>query len=317
MNEGGAAGVARGLALPMHIRILGAAAGGGFPQWNCNCPNCGGVRREELNARPRTQSSIAIRGADEAAWTLVNASPDILAQLQANPQLQPGRAYRDTGIRSIVLTDSQIDHTTGLLMLREATKPWPLWCTDNAFADLTTSNPILQVLQRYCGVDRRRIVAGEWFAVEGSDDLRCQAIALPGKPPPYSSRSPELGDVIGLLVEDLRTERRLYYAPGVANIDPWLFELMSSSHCVLVDGTFWTDDELVRLGVSHKRAADMGHLSQTGGMIKWLDRLPASTRRVLIHINNTNPILVEDSPERALLNSHSIEVAYDGMEIVL
>src|SRR5215218_7632803 len=93
------------LALPMHIRILGAAAGGGFPQWNCNCPNCGGVRREELSARPRTQSSIAIRGADETAWTLVNASPDILAQLHANPQLQPGRAYRDTGIRNIVLTD--------------------------------------------------------------------------------------------------------------------------------------------------------------------------------------------------------------------
>ncbi|GFE81958.1 coenzyme PQQ synthesis protein B [Steroidobacter agaridevorans] len=302
----------------MHIRILGAAAGGGFPQWNCNCPNCGGVRREELNARPRTQSSIAIRGADETAWTLVNASPDILAQLHANPQLQPGRAYRDTGIRNIVLTDSQIDHTTGLYMLREATKPWPLWCTDSAFDDLTTANPILQVLRRYCGVDRRRIdVAGEWFAVEGSEDLRWQAIALPGKPPPYSARTPQPGDVIGLLVEDLRTERRLCYAPGVAHIDSSLFELMSTSQCVLVDGTFWTDDELVRLGVSHKRAADMGHLSQTGGMIKWLDRLPATTRRVLIHINNTNPILVEDSPERALLSSHSIEVAYDGMEIVL
>lgn len=302
----------------MHIRILGAAAGGGFPQWNCNCPNCGGVRREDLNARPRTQSSIAIRGADETAWTLVNASPDILAQLHANPQLQPGRAYRDTGLRNIVLTDSQIDHTTGLFMLREATKPWPLWCTDSAFDDLTTANPILQVLQRYCGVDRRRIdMAGEWFMVEGGEDLRWQAIALPGKPPPYSSRIPQPGDVIGLLVEDLRTERRLCYAPGVANIDSSLFELMCSSQCVLVDGTFWTDDELVRLGVSHKRAADMGHLSQTGGMIKWLDRLPATTRRVLIHINNTNPILVEDSPERALLSSHSIEVAYDGMEIVL
>lgn len=302
----------------MHIRILGAAAGGGFPQWNCNCPNCGGLRREELNARPRTQSSIAIRGADDTAWTLVNASPDILAQLQANPQLQPGRAYRDTGIRNIVLTDSQIDHTTGLLMLREATKPWPLWCTDSAFDDLTSSNPILRVLQRYCGVDRRRIdVADEWFQVEGSDDLRWQAIALPGKPPPYSSRSPQPGDVIGLLVEDLRTERRLCYAPGVANIDSWLFELMRGCDCVLVDGTFWTDDELVRLGVSHKLAADMGHLSQTGGMIKWLDRLPPTTRRVLIHINNTNPILVEDSPERALLNQHGIEVAYDGMEIAL
>jgi pyrroloquinoline quinone biosynthesis protein B len=276
------------------------------------------VRRKELNARARTQSSIAIRGADETAWTLVNASPDILAQLQANPQLQPARSHRDTGIRNIVLTDSQIDHTTGLLMLRESSKPWPLWCTDSVFADLTSENPILQVLQRYCGVNRQRIdVADQWFAVEGSEDLRWQAIALPGKPPPYSQREAQPGDVIGLVVEDVRTERRLCYAPGVASIDSWLFEVMSSSDCVLVDGTFWSDDELVNLGVSRKRAADMGHLTQTGGMIDWLDRLPATTRRVLIHINNTNPILVEDSPERARLSSHHIEVAHDGMEIVL
>ncbi|HEY0687175.1 MAG TPA: pyrroloquinoline quinone biosynthesis protein PqqB [Steroidobacter sp.] len=301
----------------MQVRILGSAAGGGFPQWNCNCRNCLGVRRRELNARPRTQSSIAIRGADETAWTLVNASPDILAQLQANPQLQPARSARDTGIRNIVLTDSQIDHTTGLLMLRESPRPWPLWCTDGVFADLTTVNPILQVLQNYCGVSRQRIEPGEWFGVEGSEDLRWQAIALPGKPPPYSKRASQPGDVIGLLVEDVRAKRRLCYAPGVANIDSWLFELMAGSHCVLVDGTFWTDDELIALGVSRKRAADMGHLTQTGGMIRWLDRLPQTTRRVLIHINNTNPILVEDSPEREVLNAHNIEVAYDGMEIDL
>lgn len=302
----------------MQVRILGAAAGGGFPQWNCNCRNCLGVRRRELNARPRTQSSIAIRGADETAWTLVNASPDILAQLQANPQLQPARSHRDTGIRSIVLTDSQIDHTTGLLMLRESTRPWPLWCTDGVFADLTTANPVVQVLQQYCGVNRQRIdAAGEWFTMEGGDDLRWQAIALSGKPPPYARRDPQPGDVIGLLVEDPRTERRLCYAPGVASIEPDLFELMSSANCVLVDGTFWTDDELIQLGVSRKRAADMGHLTQTGGMIDWLDRLPAMTRRVLIHINNSNPILVEDSPEREILNAHGIEVAYDGMEIAL
>jgi pyrroloquinoline quinone biosynthesis protein B len=317
----------------MHVRILGSAAGGGFPQWNCNCPNCSGVRRGELNARRRTQSSIAIRGADRAAWTLVNASPDILAQLQANPDLQPARSYRDTGIRNVVLTDSQIDHTTGLLMLRENSRPWPVWCTDGAFADLTTANPILQVLQKYCGVDRQRIPLESgrsehgWFAVDGSDDLRWQAIALPGKPPPYSQRESQPGDVIGLLVEDLRTGRRLCYAPGVAGIDSWLFEVMCSADCVLIDGTCWTEDELVRLGVSRKYAADMGHLTQSGGrsgdgvteagMIGWLDRLPATTRRVLIHINNTNPILIEDSPERAVLDSHRIEVAYDGMEIVL
>jgi pyrroloquinoline quinone biosynthesis protein B len=306
----------------MHIRVLGSAAGGGFPQWNCNCGNCQGVRRRVLNARPRTQSSIAIRGGDPTAWTLVNASPDILTQLHANRQLQPARAHRDTGIRSIVLTDSQIDHTTGLLMLRENSKPWPLWCTDNVFDDLTSANPILQVLQRYCGVNRQQIpLAGrggsEWLTLEGCDDLRWQALALPGRPPPYSQREAQPGDVSGLVVEDAGTGKRLCYAPGVASIDSWLFEVMASADCVLVDGTFWTDDELIRLGVSHKRAADMGHLTQSGGMIDWLDRLPAGTRRVLIHINNTNPILVEDSPERAILDSHGIEVSYDGMEIVL
>ncbi|MBL8270055.1 pyrroloquinoline quinone biosynthesis protein PqqB [Steroidobacter sp.] len=301
----------------MHIRILGAAAGGGFPQWNCNCRNCQAVRSRQPNVRARTQSSIAIRGDDAAGWTLVNASPDILTQLQANPQLQPARAARDTGIRNIVLTDAQIDHTTGLLMLRESPQPWPLWCTDSVFADLTEANPILQVLQRYCGVARQRIDIGEWFSVEGSDELRWQAIGLPGRPPPYSKREPQSGDVIGLLVEDRRTGKRLCYAPGVARVDAWLFELMSSAHCVLVDGTFWTDDELIQLGVSRKRAADMGHLTQSGGMIDWLDRLPTGTRRVLIHINNTNPILVEDSAERAKLTEHRIEVSYDGMEIVL
>ena len=306
----------------MHIRILGAAAGGGFPQWNCNCRQCHGVRTQELNAQPRTQSSIAIRGADEWAWTLVNASPDLLAQLQANPQLQPARSYRDTGIRNVILTDSQIDHATGLFMLRENTRPWPLWCTDNVFTDLTQGNPILQVLQHYCGVNRQRIaIDAGWFVVEGIDDLRWQAIPLPGKPSPYSHRrvTPQPGDVIGLLVENLQTRHRLFYAPGLASIEPHAFELMRSAHCVLVDGTFWTEDEMLVAGVGHKRAADMGHLPQSGegGMISWLDRLPGSTRRVLIHINTTNPILIEDSPEREILTEHGIEVAYDAMDIVL
>ncbi|MET0535777.1 MAG: pyrroloquinoline quinone biosynthesis protein PqqB [Steroidobacter sp.] len=306
----------------MNIRILGAAAGGGFPQWNCNCRNCRGVRTGQVNARRRTQSSIAIRGADEFAWTLVNASPDILAQLHANPQLQPARSNRDTGIRNIVLTDSQVDHTTGLFMLREHVSAWPIWCTDNVFADLTHGNPILQVMQRYCGVNRQRVdVDGGWFTVDGVEDLRWQAVALTGRSAPYSSRreTPEPGDVIALFVEDLRSGHRLFYAPALASIEPHVFELMRDAHCVLVDGTFWSEDEMLQMGVGRKRAADMGHLPQSGpgGMIEWLDRLPPATRRILIHINNTNPILIEDSPERAVLRAHDIEVAHDGMEISL
>lgn len=319
----GAKPASAGLALPrMHIRILGSAAGGGFPQWNCNCRNCDGVRTAQVSARPRTQSSIAIRGADECGWTLINASPDVLTQLRSNPQLQPGRANRDTGIRNVLLTDSQVDHTTGLYMLRENTQPWPVWCTDHVYSDLTTGNPILQVLKHYCGVDRRRIAIDEgWFTVDGAEDLRWQAIPIPGKPAPYSPRreSPEPGDVIALFVEDISNRRRVLYAPALANIDPYVFELMQSADCVLVDGTFWSEDEMLERGVGRKRASDMGHLPQSGadGMIDWLDRLPGGTRRILIHINNTNPILVEDSPERRILQAHDIEVAYDGMEIIL
>lgn len=306
----------------MNIRILGSAAGGGFPQWNCNCRNCRGVRTGQLNARQRTQSSIAIRGADECAWTLINASPDILTQLYAAAELQPGRSNRDTGIRNVLLTDSQIDHTTGLFMLREHVQPWPVWCTDNVFADLTDGNPILQVLQHYCGVNRRRVaIDGGWFAVDGVEDLRWQAIPIAGKSAPYSRRrgTRERGDVIALFIEDVRNERRLFYAPALASIEPHVFELMRGADCVLVDGTFWSDDEMLQMGVGRKRAADMGHLPQSGadGMISWLDRLPASTRRVLIHINNTNPVLIEGSPERGVLQAHDIEVAYDGMEIIL
>jgi len=309
----------------MNIRILGSAAGGGFPQWNCNCPNCDGVRRGRLNARARTQSSIAIRGADACAWLLLNASPDILAQLAANPQLQPARGPRDTGIRSVMLTDSQIDHTTGLLMLRESAVPWPLWCTDGVFDDLTQSNPLLAVLQHYCGVNRQRIpLDRHWFTIDGIEDIRWQAIALPGKPPAYSRqrdaiRTEVTGDVIGLLAEDTTSRQRLFYAPGLAAIEPHAWELMQTAQCVLVDGTFWTEDEMREVGVGHKRAAQMGHLPQSGehGLISWLDRLPAATRRILVHINNTNPILLEDSPQRELLRTHRIEVAYDAMEIEL
>ena len=306
----------------IEARILGSAAGGGFPQWNCNCANCRGVRTGAVNAWPRTQSSIAIRGRNEFAWALINASPDILAQLHANPDLQPDRTLRDTGIAALVLTDSQVDHTTGLLMLREATRPWPLWCTDSAFADLSDGNPLLNVLQHYCGVSRRRIaVDGDWFAVEGLEDLHWRAIAVGGDAAPYSKRrgAPVPGDVIALLIEDRQTRRRIFYAPALPSIDADVWEQMQTADCVLVDGTFWSDDEMSRSGVGHKTAAQMSHLPQSGeeGMIAWLDRLPSRTRRVLIHINNTNPILLEDSAQRETLVAHGIEVAYDGMDIVL
>jgi pyrroloquinoline quinone biosynthesis protein B len=304
------------------IRVLGSAAGGGFPQWNCNCRNCAGVRGGTMRTRARTQSSIAVAGGALGSWALVNASPDILAQLQANPDLQPARAARDTALVGIVLVDGQIDHTTGLYMLRESTRPWPIWCTDSAYADLTRGNPILQVLSHYCGVDRRRIdLDGDGFAVDGVAGVRWRALPVESKPAPYSPNreSPVPGDNVALVIADEITGRAALYAPGLGAIEERVWRAMQSAACVLVDGTFWTDDEMIRLGLSRKRARDIGHLPQSGpgGMLEWLDRLPSSTRRILIHVNNTNPILDETSAQRAELASRGIEVAQDGMEILL
>jgi pyrroloquinoline quinone biosynthesis protein B len=304
----------------LRIRILGSAAGGGFPQWNCNCRNCDGVRKGSIRARPRTQSSIAL-SADDINWVLFNASPDLLVQYQAFPELQPGRAIRDTAIRSIVLMDAQIDHTTGLLMLREG-RPLEIYCTDMVREDLTTGNPLFGILEHYCGVHWHRMPteAGNTFSVLGADGLTFTAVPLKSKAPPYSPHrnDPHPGDNIGLRIADPRSGKILFYAPGLGEIEAQLRPFMEEADCLLVDGTFWTDDEMIRLGVSKKHARDIGHLPQSGngGMLSVLAPLKAA-RKILIHINNTNPILDEDSTERRTLESSGIEVAHDGMELRL
>jgi pyrroloquinoline quinone biosynthesis protein B len=304
----------------MQIRVLGAAAGGGFPQWNCNCRNCDGVRKGTIRAQPRTQSSIAV-SADGVDWVLFNASPDVLAQIKSFPALQPARAIRDTGIRAVVLMDGQIDHTTGLLMLREG-KPLELWCTDMVREDLTTGNPLFSILGHYCGVNWHRLptARGSGFSIDGIDHLSFSAVALKSKAPPYSPHrnNPHEGDNIGMRITDLRTGKQVFYAPGLGEIEPHLQPLLEQADVVMVDGTFWTDDEMIKLGISSKRARDIGHLPQSGagGMIGALQPLRAA-RKILIHINNTNPILDEDSAERAELSRAGIEVAYDGLEVTL
>ncbi|MBL8446337.1 MAG: pyrroloquinoline quinone biosynthesis protein PqqB [Zoogloeaceae bacterium] len=305
----------------MKVRVLGSAAGGGFPQWNCNCPNCDGLRRGTLRATARTQSSIAVSG-DEENWLLINASPDVLQQIQGFPALQPARALRDTGIRAILLIDAQIDHTTGLYMLREHRQRHAVWCTRQVREDLTAGNPLFGLLEHYCGIDWQEIcLTGAGFTPDGVPGIRIEAQALTSNAPPYSPHRdrPEPGDNIGLTLTDARSGRRLFYAPGLGEMEPEVWRAMQAANVVLVDGTLWTDDEMIRLGASGKTSRSMGHLPQSGpgGMIEWLDQLPSTTRKVLIHINNTNPILGEDSPERDELSRHGIEVAWDGMEIVL
>jgi pyrroloquinoline quinone biosynthesis protein B len=279
------------------------------------------VRDGTIRTRARTQSSIAASG-DGQRWVLFNASPDILQQIREFPALQPGDRLRTTAIAAIVLIDAQIDHTTGLLMLREHDKPLELWCTEPVFQDLTTGNPVLKVLGHFAGVRHHQLpLSDDGFRIPGIEGLRFVACALSSKAPPYSPHRdrPQPGDNIGVTIVDERSGKRLFYAPGLGQIEPRVRDAMRSAHCVLVDGTCWADDELVRLGVSGKRARDIGHLPQSGpgGMIEQLGGLPPGTRRILIHINNTNPILNEDSSEHRELARHGIEVSYDGMEISL
>ncbi|HEY6609786.1 MAG TPA: pyrroloquinoline quinone biosynthesis protein PqqB [Pseudomonas sp.] len=303
----------------MHIRILGSAAGGGFPQWNCNCRNCRGLREGTLRAKARTQSSIALSD-DGVNWIVCNASPDIRAQIEAFPALQPARALRDTAIRALILLDSQIDHTTGLLTLREGC-PHEVWCSEMVHQDLTTGFPLFNMLSHWHGGLRWNPIAlDQSFTVAACPALRFTPIPLRSAAPPYSPHrnDPHPGDNLGLLVEDVRTGGKLFYAPGLGQVDGALLEWMGQADCLLVDGTLWRDDEMIHAGVGDKLGSAMGHLPQSGagGMLEVLERLP-KPRKVLIHINNTNPILDEDSAERAELDARGIEVSWDGMSIEL
>jgi len=307
---------------PMKIHVLGSAAGGGCPQWNCNCLNCARLRSGNPHLKRRTQSSIAV-SSDGQSWVLFNASPDILEQLYAMPAAQPARSIRDTGLRSIVLIDSQIDHTTGLLMLRESNHPLRIYCTEPVYEDLTQGNPLFNVLSHYCKVDWQpiRFKNGRFdFTVPEISDLSFTAYPLKSKAPPYSPHrlDPHEGDTIGVVVQDRRSGHQLFYAPGLGEIEPQLEPLMQEADCILVDGTFWREDEMAVLGIAQKYARELGHLPQSGsgGMIERLAPMK-KPRKILIHINNTNPILDEESRERATLTQAGIEVAFDGMEILL
>jgi len=298
------------------VMVLGSAAGGGFPQWNCNCNNCCGVRSGSLDAIPRTQSSIAV-SVDGERWILFNASPDIRSQLEANPPLQPKRGRRDTGVHGVVLADSQIDHTTGLLFLREGC-PLRVYCTDMVAQDLSTGFPIFVMLQSWDGgvIQTTVPIDGSAFQVIGIEEISITAIPLDGKAPPYSPHrhDPHVGDNVGYLIEDTRSQASLFYAPGLGQMSSALLDMMGGADCVMVDGTFWSEDEMQRAGVGTKLASDMGHLPQSGdeGMLHWLSKIQGP-RKILIHINNTNPILIENSPERTLVEESGVEVAYDGM----
>ena len=298
----------------MRVRILGSAAGGGFPQWNCRCPTCEAARTGTA-ARPRTQSSIAIAGAD-GPWLLANASPDLRQQIGALAAERTD-GIRGTPVAGVLLTDAEIDHTAGLLLLREASSALRVYGSDAVRGALTDGYPVLPMLAAYCGVQWHTLEPGRWLAIDGSS-LEVKSFAVGGDAPRYLTAAGADVQASGLVFRDRATGGVLTYVPGLARLDDELLGRFEASTVVLVDGTFWRDDELVRLGISERTARQMGHVPLSGpdGTLEAFAALQRP-RVILVHINNTNPVLLERSPEREAVLRAGVEVADDGLEIEL
>jgi pyrroloquinoline quinone biosynthesis protein B len=306
----------------MRIRVLGAAAGGGFPQWNCGCGNCREARSGNPDAVPQTQECVAI-SADGERWVLLNASPEIRAQIESCPALHP-RAPRHSPISAVVLTNGDLDHILGLLSLRES-HPLVVYATERVRQGFIDGNVLYRTLERFPGQVTWKVLAmGHKIALSGveseSAGLHIEAIAAPGKPPVHLEGLAETdpGENIGVVIHDPATGKRLAYFSAVGGLTPAMREAIDRTDCVFFDGTFWSSDELVALGLGTKRAEDMAHLP-VGGAEGSLELLAGARvpRRLYIHINNTNPLLRTRSRERAQVEARGWEIARDGMEFTL
>jgi pyrroloquinoline quinone biosynthesis protein B len=304
----------------MRIRILGSAAGGGLPQWNCRCPNCDAARQDSPHVRPRTQSSVAIT-ADGRNWFLLNVSADVRAQLAASCDLwPPAETRRGTKIAGCILTDAEIDHTSGLLQLREG-------CVFGIFS----TSVVQRWLNRYLPIDPILASFADRTWTELPLELEIDLPLADGAPSGLRLRAFELGRdvprfvpegaadsqgaVIGLAIEDLASGGKLVYAPGVPTIGPSLQAAAEGADCLLVDGTFWSDDEPIQMGITDSTAWNMGHVPVAGlnGTLAWLSSLP-TRHRVYVHMNNTNPMLNDAAPEYREVNDLGIRVGADGDE---
>ncbi|MFF7209829.1 pyrroloquinoline quinone biosynthesis protein PqqB [Streptomyces sp. NPDC008238] len=293
----------------MLVRVLGSAAGGGSPQWNCGCAVCAAVRSGAGPAR--TQSSVAV-SVDRRRWFLLNASPDLRAQFEAFPALHP-RGDRTTPLEAVLLTDAELDHTLGLLLLREA-RALRVYATPAAHKTLCDGSGILSTLRHYCTVEWRAVVPGTDLAL--ADGLTCRAFDVPTAKRARFAADQDHGRVVGYRLTDEDGGGTLVYLPAVQSLTPALRTELEDCGCLLFDGTCWRDDELVRLGLTGRTAREMGHLPIDGpdGGLAQLPSLRAG-RTVLVHVNNTNPVLLEDAPERRALRENGVEVATDGLEI--
>jgi len=305
----------------VRVRVLGSGAGGGFPQWNCNCENCRGVRLGSRRAQPRTQSSIAL-SADGVRWYLINASPDIRQQIESFPGLHSKGATRGTPIHAILLTNADIDHITGLLSLREF-QPLCVYSTKQVQDWVLESNAVFRAIRLFPSqLTWKTVITSGRHPIIGVDEtdsgLRYEAFAVASKPPAYLE---DLvvdwsEETIGYKIVDSTSGRSLCYVPGAKQLDPSLMARLRECDCVFLDGTFWSDEELINLGIAKRTAVEIGHIS-IGGPEGSLAKLAGlrGVKRIYTHINNTNPILIEDSSERRTVEEAGWEVAFDGMEL--
>ncbi|MER6274508.1 pyrroloquinoline quinone biosynthesis protein PqqB [Streptomyces sp. NPDC001797] len=293
----------------MLLRVLGSAAGGGSPQWNCGCPVCAVVRSGAGLAR--TQSSVAV-SADRRRWFLINASPDVRAQIEVFPGLHP-RDDRTTPLEAVLLTDAELDHTLGLLLLREA-RALRLYATQAVRKTLFDGSGILRTLERYCPVEWHAVIPDADLAL--AEGLSCRAFDVPTVKRDRFATGVDHGRVVGYRLADERSGGTLVYLPGVQSLTPALHVEIEGCDCLLIDGTCWRDDELVRLGLAGKTSREMGHLPIDGpdGSLAQLPSLGVG-RTIFVHMNNTNPVLLEGAPERRTVEERGMEVAVDGLEV--
>ncbi|MER6221408.1 pyrroloquinoline quinone biosynthesis protein PqqB [Streptomyces sp900105755] len=291
------------------LRVLGSAAGGGSPQWNCGCPVCAAVRSGAGLAR--TQSSVAV-SADRRRWFLINASPDVRAQIEVFPGLHP-RDDRTTPLEAVLLTDAELDHTLGLLLLREA-RALRLYATQAVRKTLFDGSGILRTLERYCPVEWHAVIPDAGLAL--AEGLSCRAFDVPTVKRDRFATGVDHGRVVGYRLADERSGGTLVYLPGVQSLTPALHVEIEGCDCLLIDGTCWRDDELVRLGLAGKTSREMGHLPIDGpdGSLAQLPSLGVG-RTIFVHMNNTNPVLLEGAPERRTVEESGMEVATDGLEV--
>lgn len=304
----------------MFVRILGSAAGGGVPQWNCRCSNCAAVRAG--SGKPRTQSSVAV-SADGRWWFLLNVSPDVRQQILAFPALGPPEdAVRGTAIAGCVLTDAELDHTAGLLLLREG-GDFSIFCTPTVRRWLGRYFPIEPILACFSNPSWNELVPDAAIELRLPDrtpsGLRVQSFGMDQHVPRFVREEAEAtGSVIGLTIEDTRTGGRLLYAPCVASLQPSLVRAAGEADGILIDGTFWDDDEPIRHGIGRRTAREMCHLpvSGPGGSLGWLSQQKAR-HRLYVHVNNTNPMLNERGVEWRQVTDEGIRIAADGDDLEL